>query len=365
MNKTGTQSIETERLLLRRFKLEDAHDMYNNWTSDPEVTRFLTWPAHSCIDVTVNLLKNWVAGYDDGGYFNWAIELKEAGSVIGNISVVRLDDRIDAAEIGYCMSKEYWGRGIMPEALTAVMDYLFDVVGLNRVAARHDVNNQKSGRVMDKAGMKREGILRKAARNNSGIVDLECHSMLRSERNCEAELNISLQDMEWPFEYTDHDRKIARAIVFDDEGYYYFVRAKRDDDFGRVTLIETSGGGVEDGEDLICAIKRELKEELGADVEVICKLGVVNDYYNVIHRHNINNYFLCRVVSFGDKHLTQDEIEDFHLSTLKLYYDEAVNEYEKQRETRLGRLVANRELPVLMRAKWIIESLYCDVVQAD
>lgn len=170
----------------------------------------------------------------------------------------------------------------------------------------------------------------------------------------EPELLIELQDTEWSFEYTDHDRSVARAIVFDDEGFFYFVRAERDDDFGRATLIETSGGGVEEGEDLSDAIKRELKEELGAEVEVICKIGVVSDYYNLIHRHNLNNYFLCKVISFGDKNLTQDELEDFHLSTLKLTYEEAVGEYDKRRETKLGRLIANREMPVLLRAKEII-----------
>lgn len=115
------------------------------------------------------------------------------------------------------------------------------------------------------------------------------------------ELKINLQDTEWKYDYIDHDRNIARAIVYDENGYFYFVRAKRDDDFGKATLIETAGGGVEEGEDLIAAIKRELKEELGAEVEVVCKIGVVSDYINLIHRHNINNYFLCRVNSFGDK----------------------------------------------------------------
>ncbi len=168
------------------------------------------------------------------------------------------------------------------------------------------------------------------------------------------ELLIELQDTEWSFEYADHDRRIARAIVYDDDGYFYFVRAERDDDFGRATLIETSGGGVEADEDLNTAIKRELKEELGAEVEVIEKIGVVSDHYNLIHRHNLNNYFLCKVVSFGDKHLTQDEIEDFHLSTLKLTYEEAIAEYEKRRETKIGRLIANRELPVLKRARMLM-----------
>ena len=170
------------------------------------------------------------------------------------------------------------------------------------------------------------------------------------------QLLIELQDTEWPFEYSDHDRRIARAIVYDDDGYFYFVRAERNDDFGRATLIETSGGGVELGEELNSAIKRELKEELGAEVEVVCKIGVVSDHYNLIHRHNLNNYFLCKVISFGDKHMTQDEIEDFHLSTLKLTYDEAIAEYEKRRESKIGRLIANRELPMLKKAKELYEN---------
>lgn len=172
-----------------------------------------------------------------------------------------------------------------------------------------------------------------------------------------AELRNELTDNEWPLEYIDHDRWIARGIVFDEEGNFYFIRAERDDMFGKATMIETPGGGVEKGENLNMAIRRELSEELGAEVDVILKIGVVSDYYNIIHRHNISNYFLCKVKSFGEKHLTEDEIHDFHLSTLKLTFDEAVDEYEKRRETPIGRLVANRELPVVMRAKRIIDEM--------
>lgn len=171
------------------------------------------------------------------------------------------------------------------------------------------------------------------------------------------EINLNLSDEEWEFDYTDHDRYIVRAIVFDDDGYFYFVRADRDDIFAKAVVIETSGGGVEGEENLEEAIKRELIEELGAEVQVICKLGVVNDYYNLIHRHNINNYFLCMVISFGERHLTEDEIEKYHLSTLKLRYDEAVAEYEKCKNSKLGRLIANRELPILMKAKELIDNL--------
>ena len=175
--------------------------------------------------------------------------------------------------------------------------------------------------------------------------------------NKQDEILINLQDDEWPLNYADHDRPIARAIVFDDDGYFYFVRAIRDDDFGRACVIETAGGGVEAGENPDVAIFRELKEELGVEVDLLCKIGIVSDYYNLIHRHNINNYYLCRVISFGEKNLTEDEVNQYHLSTLKLTYDEALREYEKCRDFPLGRLIANREVPVLKKAKNILDNI--------
>ena len=195
MNRTGTQTIETRRLTLRRFRPEDAEPMFRNWASDPEVTRFLTWPPHASAGVTAQLLENWIGRYGDGGFFNWAIEWKETGEVIGNISVVKLDAEKESADMGYCMGKAWWGRGIMPEALRAVEDYLFDTVGLKRIAACHDVNNPKSSRVMAKAGMKKEGVLRGAGKNNLGICDEAWYAILKSDREpavkaAPAEVNV-------------------------------------------------------------------------------------------------------------------------------------------------------------------------------
>ena len=165
------------------------------------------------------------------------------------------------------------------------------------------------------------------------------------------EIYLELEDREWPFTYTDHDRQIVRAIVFDDQGRFYFMRVRRDDHFGKAVLIETSGGGVEPGEDLLTAIRRELNEELGAQVEVVAEIGVVSDYYNLIHRHNVNHFYLCKALSFGEKHLMPDEINDFHLTTLILTGDEAEAEYARRACTPLGRLIAARELPILRRAR--------------
>ena len=170
-------------------------------------------------------------------------------------------------------------------------------------------------------------------------------------------LTIHLQDKEWPLDYIDHDREIVRAIVFDQSGMFYFIRLDRNDEFANAALIETSGGGVEPGEDFHTALLRELREELGAEVEILCKIGVVSDYYNLIHRHNINHYFLCKVTAWGEKNLTQDEKERFHISTLKLTYEEALHEYERCSSTKLGRLISNRELPILHQTKELLDTL--------
>ena len=93
MKPMGTKTLETDRLILRKFTPEDAEDMYENWASDPEVTKYLTWPVHTSVDVTKKLLEIWVQRYRDDNSYNWAIEYKETGRVIGNISVVKLKSR--------------------------------------------------------------------------------------------------------------------------------------------------------------------------------------------------------------------------------------------------------------------------------
>ena len=168
------------------------------------------------------------------------------------------------------------------------------------------------------------------------------------------ELYLELEDTEWEKDYIDHDRQIVRAIVYDDEGYLYFVRLKRDDEFGTAELIETSGGGMEEGEDEQTAVLRELSEELGVDGEITAKIGTVSDYYNLIHRHNINHYYLVHACSFGNTHRTEDEIESFHLSTLQLTLAQAEEMYHNAMRFPLGRLIANRELPVLHRAALLL-----------
>ena len=178
----GTKTIETDRLILRQFTMEDAPAMFRNWANDDEVTKHLTWPTHSDVEVTKMVLSDWTSHYAKPDFYNWAIVLKEnGGEPIGNISVVRINSNTDCATMGYCMSRAHWRKGVMPEALKAVVDFLFDEVGFNRIEAEHDVNNPASGRVMEKAGLRYEGTLRQSGRNNQGIVDLVWRAILRSD----------------------------------------------------------------------------------------------------------------------------------------------------------------------------------------
>lgn len=183
MKNCGTQRIETDRLILRRYKIEDADAMYKNWASDSEVTKFLTWQPHSSVDVSRSIIEDWLKKYSDEKYYQWAIVLKDNGNEpIGDISVVHMNEDISMVHIGYCLGRAWWRRGIMSEALKAVMDFMFDTVEVNRVESRHDPRNPNSGKVMQKCGMKYEGTLRSADRNNQGICDACYYALLRSER---------------------------------------------------------------------------------------------------------------------------------------------------------------------------------------
>ena len=155
----GTVRIETARLILRPFDCADAQDMFQNWASDPEITRNLSWLPHKNLSETETILSAWCTLYDDPRIYNWAIEYRETAETIGNISLVDRSDRHESCELGYCLSKPLWGLGIMPEAVCAVISFLFDEVGFHRIQARHRIDNPASGRVMQKCGMIYEGIL--------------------------------------------------------------------------------------------------------------------------------------------------------------------------------------------------------------
>ena len=181
MNHQGTKTIETERLILRRFTAEDANSFFQNVTSDPEVNRFLTWPLHEAVEDTKKLLAGWVERYENPERYCWAIVLMDSEEVIGTIAAPTVKNRVEAVEVTYCIGSKWWGQGIVPEALQSVMKFLFEEVQANRIEAGFDSNNPNSGRVMEKVGMQKEGILRQAGRNNQGLFDLVFYGILRED----------------------------------------------------------------------------------------------------------------------------------------------------------------------------------------
>ena len=182
MEHKGTVKIETERLVLRRFVEEDAEVMFANWASDPEVTKFLRWPAHGSVEVSKRVVGDWVSHYGEEDFYQWAIVPKELGEPIGSISVVEQNEKAGKVHIGYCIGKSGWHQGIASEALQAVMDFLFDAVNVNRIESMHDPRNARSGDVMKKCGMKYEGTMRSADWSNQGICDACCYALLKEER---------------------------------------------------------------------------------------------------------------------------------------------------------------------------------------
>lgn len=183
MEHKGTKRIGTKRLILRRFTIDDAAAMYKNWASDTGVTKYLMWQAHKDVSVSAEVLRDWVSNYAKNDFYQWAIVFKEfSDDPIGSIAVVSADETVGKAHIGYCIGKPWWHKGIMSEALGAVIDFLFDEVGVNRVESRHDPRNPNSGAVMKKCGMKYEGTLRRSDHNNQGICDASYYGILADER---------------------------------------------------------------------------------------------------------------------------------------------------------------------------------------
>ena len=181
MNHSGTKTLETNRLILRAFVPEDAGAMFRNWAGDPEVTKYLTWPTHESEAVSAQVIASWVEQNNNPKHYQWAIVWKEIMEPIGSISAVNINDDLCQITVGYCIGKPWWHQGVMTESFSAVIRYFFEEVGANRIDAYHDVNNPHSGMVMVKCGLRHEGILRQADRNNQGICDKSIYAILRED----------------------------------------------------------------------------------------------------------------------------------------------------------------------------------------
>lgn len=178
----GTITLETERLILRRFREDDAIGMYENWASDSEVTKYLTWQTHKNVADSMEIINLWIKDYHKKEVYQWAIQLKESNKIIGSISLFDVDNHNENCELGYCIGRLFWNKGIVTEAALAVIKFAFKDVGFKRITACHDIGNPASGRVMEKCGLKYEGTLRKIIKNNKGeLVDHKYYSIIMED----------------------------------------------------------------------------------------------------------------------------------------------------------------------------------------
>ena len=179
----GTQTIETPRLILRRFAKGDGKSAFRNWCSDASVTTYLKWSPHSYPLITEQVVARWIREYHDPYCLHWAITRKGHGDVIGGVSLTVRDLMDERAELGYSLGSAFWRQGYGGEAVRAVLDYGFDRVGLHRIEAFCDSENEASAGLLRHLGFRQEGLHRGMCRLANGqFVDCLSFGLCAGER---------------------------------------------------------------------------------------------------------------------------------------------------------------------------------------
>lgn len=154
-----TPELHTERLLLRKLTLNDVMDVYH-YGAQPEVSVYCIWETHRSTEDATSFIRSAIVKYENFEPSDWVIYSKEDKKVIGAIGYVQFWPEHMRCEVGYAISKHYWNKGYTTEALKALIKYNFELAMMHRIEARCIEENVGSYRVMEKAGMQFEGILR-------------------------------------------------------------------------------------------------------------------------------------------------------------------------------------------------------------
>ena len=173
-------TLDTPRLRLRKLNMHDAQDIFD-YSQDPQVARYVLWEAQTSLSEARSYIRYMLRKYRLGEPASWGIEWKETGRIIGTIGFMWIQRDNAAAEVGYSLSRAYWNRGIMTEALGEILRFGFRSMNLNRIEAQHETENPASGAVMRKCGMQREGLLRQRLLNKGRFVDVELYAILRKD----------------------------------------------------------------------------------------------------------------------------------------------------------------------------------------
>ena len=172
--------IETERLILRKLTMRDASDMFR-YCQDKEVARHVLWEAHTSILETRAYIRYNLYQYRSGEPASWGIVLRETNRVVGTIGYMSYNADNSTVEIGYSLAREQWGKGLMTEALLAVIGETFRTLKVHRIEAMHFTDNPASGRVMEKCGMTHEGHMRERICCKGVFRDVEMWGILRKD----------------------------------------------------------------------------------------------------------------------------------------------------------------------------------------
>lgn len=169
-------------------------------------------------------------------------------------------------------------------------------------------------------------------------------------------IHLYLEDNEYPKQEIQETRQIARAVVIDENQNVAILPINRDDLFGKWRYYELPGGGLQEKEEILDGAIREIHEEVGVIAKEIIKLGIVEDYYNSIHRKNINHYYLLKVVKKAHRHL--EAYEKMMINNVEwVSMDEAINRFQNMPNQGVPFLVKQRELPILKEAKQYLSKI--------
>jgi len=173
-------TLETPRLILRRIAMSDAKDIFA-YSCDEEVARHVLWSAQKSVGEAKDYCRFMMRKYKCDEPSSWGIIEKATGKLVGTIGFMDYSEDNASVEVGYSLARWLWNSGYMTEALSRVIDYAFDSMDLNRIEAQHELTNPSSGRVMEKCGMRKEGVLRQRLYNKGRYVDVALYAILRCD----------------------------------------------------------------------------------------------------------------------------------------------------------------------------------------
>ena len=328
LNHRGSKVIETNRIMMRKFTLDDADAMYENWASDPKVTKYLTWRAHANKKISQDVVETWCAHYKENTY-HWAVVLKETNQPIGSIGIGRLYEEENRAEFGYTIGQKHWNKGLVTEAMTALLDYFFNEIGFERIDGLHDVQNPASGKVMKKLNMTYTDKICGEFKDNQGNpIDTYRYSIdkehfnglqIRKAYGYEVDVVAGLYD-----KLVNHLNEIGENLVGWNVGTYPTLSVAKAGYDGECLYVATLGGRI---------VGTCILNTIQADVYATVRWQVECENPLVVHTLAIDPEFLQhglgrKLLDFADELAVKQGIPVIRLDTSE-FNTPAKNLYEK------------------------------------